>query len=512
MKLKEIFKSMTKYIMIIVVSAFFLVTGVNAASAPSTIKVDYKTWNSTPVSFPINFHIKYVTDSNKFVYCLTYIKDVPDGIKYSLGKEITDPGINYILTQGANNDTNSKYFITQSALWIYMQEEGLMTYSKNVNSLIKNVNNSSSSAAKTIKNLVAEAKKAKSTDSTLTLSTDTNTLTFSISSDKKYYVSNTVKVTSNSDYTVSIDNAPKNTVKENVTGGFIIKVPVSSISNLSTSINVSVSSSKTIYHSYEYKPSNSSYQEISYTYPENLSKKVSLKGTIATTQVTISKIDVATGQELPGATLNLNCNNGEYVKEWVSGTEPVVLTDVPEGTCALTEIQAPNGYVTSTETITFKVVAGKATTKQVMKNAKEEEKTFDVEISKVSITDSSELEGADLEITNEAGQVVCSWTSDGTVHTCKNLPAGTYTLTELSAPDGYEKAESITFTLDENGNLYQGNEKVDKITMVDDVTPTVVTEVPNTLSLKSSMTYIIGLSVIVAGMSIIVKMIKKNEQ
>lgn len=512
MKLKEILKNITKYILVILVVLFSAINIVSAASAPSSVKIDHYLWEDTPISLPFGYYVKYITgDKSKYVYCLEYYKNSPNNVKYNLGKEITDPGVNYILERSVGNNSNYDTFVTQVALWIYMQDAGLDKKTSNVTTLKEKVNNSSSDAAIAIKKLVSGAKKATTVNNNLTLNVNTKSLTFTISSDNKFYVSNTIKVTSDADYKVSIDSAPSGTVKEEVDGGFRIKVPVSSVSGLSTNISVSISASKTVYHSYQYNPSDSSYQAMSYTISEKLDKKVSLTGNISTTQVTISKIDVTNGQELPGAKLNLNCNNGKYVKEWVSTTEPVVLTDVPEGTCTLTETQAPDGYVLSTESITFTVVAGKATAKQVMKN-KPEDKTFDVEISKVSITDSSELPGAKLEVTDSNNNVVCSWTSDGTVHTCKDLPAGTYTLTEITAPDGYEKAESITFTLDKDGNLYQGGEKVNKITMVDEVTPTVIPDVPNTLSLKGTMVYIIGLSVVVAGISMIIKLVRKNEQ
>ena len=44
------------------------------------------------------------------------------------------------------------------------------------------------------------------------------------------------------------------------------------------------------------------------------------------------------------------------------------------------------------------------------------------------------------------------WVSTDTPRIIKGLPAGTYSLVEITAPEGYTKTEeSITFTIDENG-------------------------------------------------------------
>ena len=500
-------------IAILVFAAVFVgsLTTVKAASAPSSLNMSRRIWSDAPFSTLEDFHVKYVTNTGEYVYCLTYSARTPNGVNYSLGSQITDAGEDYILAMGANDSNDTEYFITQSALWIYLRDTGMVGHSNSVENLRKEVYNSNSDVANAIKSLVSAAENGASQDKSLSLSTSTNTLTFTLSSDGKYYVSNDIKVSSNGNYSVTITNAPRGTVKEDISGGFRVKVPASSATTLTNSVKVSVSASKKIYNSYEYNPSNSKYQIMSYTTSENLSKNVDLSGSINKTQVTISKVDATNGKELPGATLKLTCNNGAYNKEWVSTTKPVVLSDVPEGTCTLSETIAPEGYVKTTETITFKVVAGKVTATQVMKN-KPETKTFDVKISKLDIANSEEIKGAKLEVKNEKGTVVCEWTSDGKVHTCSNLIAGTYTLTEITAPDGYEKAESITFVIDKDGKVSQDGKTVDKIIMYDKQTPTIIPDVPNTLSLAKTTPYIVGLGIVVAGSIMLVRLLKKNEQ
>ena len=58
------------------------------------------------------------------------------------------------------------------------------------------------------------------------------------------------------------------------------------------------------------------------------------------------------------------------------------------------------------------------------------------------------LAGATLEVLDNSGKVVATWTTDGTEHSVKGLTVGAkYTLHEVSAPRGYELAADITFTV-----------------------------------------------------------------
>ena len=69
-----------------------------------------------------------------------------------------------------------------------------------------------------------------------------------------------------------------------------------------------------------------------------------------------------------------------------------------------------------------------------------------VTISKKDITNEEELPGATLTITDSEGKIVDQWVSEENPHYV-SLPLGDYTLTEVSAPEGYATAESIEFTV-----------------------------------------------------------------
>ena len=190
-------------------------------------------------------------------------------------------------------------------------------------------------------------------------------------------------------------------------------------------------------------------------------------------KVTFSKEDVA-GNELPGATMSISVKNGEEVSRWVSTSEKNVVTLAP-GNYTLTELTAPDGYLKA-QSIDFTLdaegkvsVDGNPVSEVVMVD---EYASHDVIISKVDAANNKELAGAVLKVTDKDGNEVDKWTSEeGKNHTVTVKP-GTYTFTEVSAPNGYELAESITFNVDLNGKVTIDGKEVTAVVMKDAKKPT----------------------------------------
>ena len=86
-------------------------------------------------------------------------------------------------------------------------------------------------------------------------------------------------------------------------------------------------------------------------------------------QVEISKQDIATKSELPGATLIIKDANGNEIDRWVSGTTPHYI-ELDCGNYTLTEVQAPVGYDLSYEVVKFTVTDTKDIERVVMYNSK----------------------------------------------------------------------------------------------------------------------------------------------
>ncbi|MCD8120378.1 MAG: Cna B-type domain-containing protein [Lachnospiraceae bacterium] len=230
--------------------------------------------------------------------------------------------------------------------------------------------------------------------------------------------------------------------------------------------------------------------------------------------VAVLKTDKTTGAALAGATLKVTDTQGNTVVSFVSGSGSVKassitvgdsyqnqittaalsdgslkITCLPAGDYILTETKTPDGYVTA-ETVSF-TVGEKTETQSVTM----EDDHTKVQISKTDLTNGTDVANAELKVTDESGNTVLTWTTgevisgtasitsvtvgstyQGKIGTAAvvnadgnwaieidYLPTGTYTLTETSVPDGYVKAEAVSFTVEETGEIR-------KVEMQDDVT------------------------------------------
>ena len=194
--------------------------------------------------------------------------------------------------------------------------------------------------------------------------------------------------------------------------------------------------------------------------------------------IEISKVDVY-GEELIGAEMQLIDSQDNVVDEWVSDGTNHIVTELPAGEYTLKEIAAPDGYVIAND-IRFTVdVYGNVTVENVDATAVSEngnplvvmiDDTTKVQISKQDITTGVELPGATLQIIDEDGNVVEEWVSTDEAHFIEGkLIAGKeYTLRETIAPDGYEIANEIKFTVNADGS-------VTEVVMYDELTPKTTT-------------------------------------
>ena len=181
------------------------------------------------------------------------------------------------------------------------------------------------------------------------------------------------------------------------------------------------------------------------------------------TSVKISKVDIADGEELEGATIQLiDKETGEVVEEWTSTNKAHEVTGLTTGkTYILRETVAPEGYgITSDITFELKEDGSIDTEKTTTTVSEEgvllvEDTITSVKISKVDIADGEELEGATIQlIDKETGEVVEEWTSTNEAHEVTGLTTGkTYILRETVAPEGYGITSDTTFELKEDGSI-----------------------------------------------------------
>ena len=139
--------------------------------------------------------------------------------------------------------------------------------------------------------------------------------------------------------------------------------------------------------------------------------------------------------------------------------------DLPLGyTYYVKETSPAPGFATTDQVQEFTFEYGGADKETLSYVFTFEDEPTTVEFTKTSLTDGKEIEGAKLKVTDESGNTVDEWTSGKEPHIIKELTAGKkYTMTETLPADGYVTAESITFTVEDTG-------EVQKVEMKDDVT------------------------------------------
>ena len=197
------------------------------------------------------------------------------------------------------------------------------------------------------------------------------------------------------------------------------------------------------------------------------------------TEMWVSKRDLTNDEELPGATLAIKNTDGNTVTTWVSTDEPHRVTGLHFGeSYTLTEIRAADGYALA-DNITFRLIQKSdedgnpleecevyyLTTKNILFWKWDDWKLLDdatvimqdditkVQISKKDLTTNEELPGAELVIKDKDGTEIDRWISTNEPHYVEKMPAGDYTLTEITAPNGYKVAESIDFTVLPTGEI-----------------------------------------------------------
>ena len=519
MKLKNILFSL-----IMLVSMLFIGTANAETTAPSSYVIDGSKLHTTygvnylSGSQYLNIQFKKTTDG-KVVYCIERSK-APIGSstkeKYVLQKELSAK-VAYVMENGYPNksifgDADKDYYTTGLAVWYVIDPSDSIfeqfdlakgTYRGNSNDVVK-----------AMAKLVNGANSYSYTSPSIKINNSNSNLV--LSSDGKYYVSSSMSVKTTGtvgNYTVSLSNAPEGTIVTDTKGtakntfatneSFLVKVPVSSVKNLSNEFKVNVSAKGTINKAYAYTSTRSNVQNTGALYPENsnVNDSTTVKLNVVTV-VEISKVDVTTGEELEGAHLVVKDASGKVIDEWTSTNEVHVIKNLTPGKYTLTETIAPDGYILSDETITFTVKSDGSVTKVKMENTPKDKPV--VVISKVDSTTGEELAGAHLELRDEKGNLIEAWVSTNESHVIEGLAPGKYTLTEVIAPDGYELSkETVTFVVKEDGTV-DG-----KVIMYN--TPETI-EVPSTGTFKTIATSLIGLLIIGLGSVIVYRNYKKNEE
>lgn len=455
----------SKKIFLALISAVILLTTLNTSAVASSIQLGGSETVPGYVS-GVKFTTKTKTDGT-LLYCLNMNKKTAKNITAKLVGE-RDAGVAYIITNGYPNKTFTgekmkDYYITQTALWWYLDNT---TGSSNLSQKFKTTGSDEYNLRPTIKALVAKAEEARKqgyAKTTLAISASD----FSMTLKDNYFVSEEIyaKTYSNiSTYTVSASGASgiqivdangnaKTTFKVNEK--FRVKVPVNSVSGTELSIKVVAKATGVVYKAYEYQPTDSGMQPVTPSIPEKETTDVtaSLTLTIDSSRVRIVKVDSETGNALAGATLVLKDANGKVKATWTSSASYRTIRNLPNGTYTITETKAPAGYILNSTPIKFTITDSNRDIEVKVKNTPRESV---VNILKVDASTGEPLAGAVLVLKNSTGEEIQRFTTTTEPQVFTDLPNGTYTVEEISAPAGYMHSSDVeSFTITDQNLSHQ---------------------------------------------------------
>ena len=225
---------------------------------------------------------------------------------------------------------------------------------------------------------------------------------------------------------------------------------------------------------------NDAEMEVTFTYDGEILQVLDNTCANKPTEMWVSKRDLTTNKELPGATLVIKDAKDNIVDTWVSTDTLHRVTGLHfDEDYTLTEKRPADGYAVADD-IVFRLerkadADGRELDEADVYYLKDKKKLWiipweewellddatvimkdditRVQISKVDIATGKELPGAELVIKDKDGNTVAQWVSEDKPHYIEKLPAGDYTLTEITAPNGYQIAENIAFTVLPTGEL-----------------------------------------------------------
>ena len=133
--------------------------------------------------------------------------------------------------------------------------------------------------------------------------------------------------------------------------------------------------------------------------------------------------------------------------------------EAPYGNYQVKELETVPGYVTMKESIAVEVNKTDVDLEDIANS-----QTV-VHFSKVDAETGEELPGAVLELYAPDGSLLDTWETTEIPHVIPGLPVGEgYVLREVTAPEGFEVAEDVTFNVEDTT-------EIQTITMEDEKTP-----------------------------------------
>lgn len=171
------------------------------------------------------------------------------------------------------------------------------------------------------------------------------------------------------------------------------------------------------------------------------------------TLVILKKVSALSGKEtekrtLPGVAFRVwekQTKAGAEAQEYKTDDKGQIrLEGYRPGTYCYQEVSAPDGYVTDSRIYEFKIDNSGFCANEPGHVIEIENQYIKADFRKTDKATGKLLKGAKLSLIAQDGTVVDTWVTDDNPHRIDRLPAGSYTLTELEAPDGYKKGTDVT--------------------------------------------------------------------
>lgn len=469
-------RCLATFMIMLVVALFGGISLVNA-SAQTSIPDKVVTDGFREITYIENYPIIVKrTDGGKYsVYCLDQDYTYGANITFNKTGEV-DPGFTYILNnRPVTSDPDRDFYVTQMAVWYYEDLISQDNHNLSINVkeyLIKHKDEAG--IAKEIYDLYYGAKLYKLNDEAnkdhLKI-LNTEPVVFKIDGD--YYVSSEIYVKADEvdKLSYSLDNAPKGSKVVKSTNGVKVKIPADFLQpGEKIDVKLTIEGTYKKYTAYYYFY-NTKYQRVLFQDPvyteEKDTESISMTAYNSTKyNVNISKTDITQANEIAGATLTLKDAKGNLIDKWVSTNEAHKIALAP-GEYSLNETIAPKGYKLSSTTIYFMIdKAGslfakneKGEYQSVAKINMINELIDVVSFAKKDAKTDAYLAGAKLVIKDVNGKTIHEFTSTDSVYQY-SLETGYYTLSEVSAPNGYVLSnEVVYFYLASDGTLQVKNNK-----------------------------------------------------
>ena len=165
---------------------------------------------------------------------------------------------------------------------------------------------------------------------------------------------------------------------------------------------------------------------------------IKIKATVADEvgRLTISKTDADTKQPLAGVTYRLFDSAGNKVADVTTGTDGVaVFSDLPLGSYTYQEISAPEGYVVDSTKYPITITTTTLNITETRTNALAK---GSLTINKTDADTGKALAGVTYRLFDSAGNKIADATTGTNGKAVfSDLPLGSYTYQEISAPEGY---------------------------------------------------------------------------